>query len=123
VLNQDGKDRIAAVGSCSSSDFDLIFKRRVEIREIMKKTTNLGMQTDQACLTLREQQDHLQTRCHNADSVNDLPADQTQLTPRAKSTDGRWHRKLIVDSLTLKPSRPTLCPAAPTPSRAYITLR
>jgi twitching motility protein PilU len=77
IPRQDGKGRIASVEIMLNSPLisDLIFKGEVtEIKEIMKKSRNLGMQTfDQALFDLYE--NHLITyedALRNADSVNDL---------------------------------------------------
>lgn len=77
IPRQDGKGRIASVEIMLNSPLisDLIFKGEVtEIKEIMKKSRNMGMQTfDQALFDLYE--NHLITyedALRNADSVNDL---------------------------------------------------
>ena len=74
---QEGKGRVAAVEIMLNTPLisDLIFKGEVaEIKEIMKRSRELGMQTfDQALFDLYES--HLVTyedALRNADSVNDL---------------------------------------------------
>ncbi|HEY1104369.1 MAG TPA: PilT/PilU family type 4a pilus ATPase [Burkholderiaceae bacterium] len=77
IPRQDGKGRVAAVEIMLNSPLisDLIFKGDVtEIKEIMKKSRNLGMQTfDQALFDLYENhQITYEDALRNADSVNDL---------------------------------------------------
>ena len=77
VPKQDGKGRVAMVEIMLNSPLisDLIFKGEVsEIKEIMKKSRNLGMQTfDQALFDAFEaQQITYEDALRNADSVNDL---------------------------------------------------
>ncbi|MHB1199610.1 MAG: PilT/PilU family type 4a pilus ATPase [Polaromonas sp.] len=92
VPRQDGKGRFAAVEVMLNSPLisDLIFKGDVlEIKEIMKKSRNLGMQTfDQALF------DAFESNCvtyedalRNADSVNDLRLQIKLNSQRAKSQD------------------------------------
>ena len=74
---KDGKGRVAAVEVMLNSPLisDLIFKGEVhEIKEIMKKSRELGMQTfDQALFDLYEAgQIAYEDALRNADSVNDL---------------------------------------------------
>ncbi|HSV34692.1 MAG TPA: type IV pili twitching motility protein PilT, partial [Ramlibacter sp.] len=69
---------------------DLIFKGEVsEIKEVMKKSRNLGMQTfDQALFDMYE--NNLVTyedALRNADSVNDLRLQIKLNSQRAKSSD------------------------------------
>ena len=69
---------------------DLIFKGEVaEVKEVMKKSRNLGMQTfDQALFDLFEA--HVITyedALRNADSVNDLRLQIKLGSQRAKSSD------------------------------------
>ncbi|MES2183630.1 MAG: PilT/PilU family type 4a pilus ATPase [Pseudomonadota bacterium] len=87
---QDGKGRAAAVEILLNTPLisDLIFKGEVsEIKEIMKKSRNLGMQTfDQALFDLYEggivtYEDALR----NADSLNDLRLQIKLNSQRAKS--------------------------------------
>ena len=77
IPKQDGKGRAAAVEVMLNTPLisDLIFKGEVtEIKEIMKKSRNLGMQTfDQALFTLYEADAiTYEDALRNADSVNDL---------------------------------------------------
>ncbi len=77
IPKQDGKGRIAAVEIMINSPLisDLIFKGDVtEVKEIMKKSRNLGMQTfDQALFDLYESQAiTYEDALRNADSLNDL---------------------------------------------------
>jgi len=89
---QDSKGRVAAIEVMLNSPLisDLIFKGEVtEIKEIMKKSRNLGMQTfDQALFDLFES--NLVTyedALRNADSVNDLRLRIKLGSQRAKSLD------------------------------------
>ncbi len=77
VPRQDNKGRYAAVEIMLNSPLisDLIFKGDVaEIKEIMKKSTNIGMQTfDQALFNAFEENlISLEDALRNADSLNDL---------------------------------------------------
>jgi twitching motility protein PilU len=90
IPKQDGKGRVAAVEIMINSPLisDLIFKGEVaEIKEIMKKSTNLGMQTfDQSLFAAYEDgaityEDALR----NADSVNDLRLQIKLNSKRGKS--------------------------------------
>ncbi|WP_326541335.1 PilT/PilU family type 4a pilus ATPase [Pseudorhodoferax sp.] len=92
VPRQDGKGRIAAVEVLLNSPLiaDLIFKGEVaEIKEIMKKSRNLGMQTfDQALFDAFES--HLisyEDALRNADSLNDLRLQIKLNSQRARSND------------------------------------
>jgi twitching motility protein PilU len=92
VPKQDGKGRQAAVEIMLNSPLisDMIFKGEVtEIKEIMKKSRNLGMQTfDQSLYDAYE--DHLITyedALRNADSVNDLRLQIKLNSKRAKNLD------------------------------------
>ena len=89
---QDGKGRVAAVEVMLNTPLisDLVFKGEVaEIKEIMKKSRNLGMQTfDQSLFDLYEA--HLVTyedALRNADSVNDLRLQIKLGSQRAKRSD------------------------------------
>jgi twitching motility protein PilU len=89
---QDGKGRFAAVEVMLNSPLisDLIFKGDVlEIKEIMKKSRNLGMQTfDQALFDAFESnQITYEDALRNADSVNDLRLQIKLNSQRAKSVD------------------------------------
>ena len=69
---------------------DLIFKGEVsEIKEIMKKSRNLGMQTfDQALFDMYENNViTYEDALRNADSVNDLRLQIKLNSQRAKSSD------------------------------------
>lgn len=77
VPTEDGKGRVAAVEVLLNTPLisDLIFKGDVgEIKEIMKKSRNLGMQTfDQALFDLFEAHSiSFEDAVGNADSANDL---------------------------------------------------
>ncbi len=92
VPKQDGKGRQAAVEIMLNTPLisDLIFKGEIsEIKEIMKKSRNLGMQTfDQALFDAYE--NNLITyedALRNADSVNDLRLQIKLNSQRAKSQD------------------------------------
>ncbi|MBV8619918.1 MAG: PilT/PilU family type 4a pilus ATPase [Curvibacter sp.] len=92
VPKQDGKGRAAAVEVMLNTPLisDLIFKGEVsEVKEIMKKSRNLGMQTfDQSLFDLYEgsvitYEDALR----NADSLNDLRLQIKLNSQRARSQD------------------------------------
>ena len=92
IPKQDGKGRAAVVEIMLNTPLisDLIFKGDVsEIKEIMKKSRNLGMQTfDQALFDAFEA--HAITyedALRNADSVNDLRLQIKLNSKRAKSVD------------------------------------
>jgi len=92
IPKQDGKGRTAAVEIMLNSPLisDLIFKGDVtEIKEIMKKSRNLGMQTfDQALFDAFEaNQITYEDTLRNADSVNDLRLQIKLNSRRAKSSD------------------------------------
>lgn len=92
VPKQDSKGRLAAVEIMLNSPLisDLIFKGDVtEIKEIMKKSRNMGMQTfDQALFDAFESNHILyEDALRNADSVNDLRLQIKLYSQRAKSTD------------------------------------
>ena len=92
VPRQDSKGRFAAVEIMLNSPLisDLIFKGDVtEIKEIMKKSRNMGMQTfDQALFDAFETNHILyEDALRNADSVNDLRLQIKLYSQRAKSTD------------------------------------
>ena len=89
---QDGKGRAAAVEVMLNTPLisDMIFKGEVsDIKEVMKKSRNLGMQTfDQALFDLFEA--HVITyedALRNADSINDLRLQIKLNSQRARSTD------------------------------------
>ena len=92
IPKQDGKGRIAAVEVMLNSPLisDLIFKGDVsEIKEIMKKSRNLGMQTfDQALFDLYEASGiTYEDALRNADSLNDLRLQIKLHSQRAKTHD------------------------------------
>lgn len=89
---QDGKGRAAAIEIMLNTPLisDLIFKGEVaEIKEVMKKSRNLGMQTfDQALFDLFETYTISQEEAErNADSRNDLRLQIKLNSQRARSTD------------------------------------
>jgi twitching motility protein PilU len=92
VPKQDGKGRAAIVENLLNSPLisDLIFKGHVtEIKEIMKKSRNMGMQTfDQALFDAFEANSiNYEDALRNADSVNDLRLQIKLNSQRVKSTD------------------------------------
>ena len=92
VPRQDGQGRVAAVEVLLNSPLvsDLIFKGQVgEIKEAMKKSRNLGMQTfDQALFELFEAQAiSLEDALRHADSLNDLRLQIKLHSQRAGPTD------------------------------------
>jgi twitching motility protein PilU len=92
IPKQDGKGRIATVEVMLNSPLisDLILKGEVsEIKEIMKKSRNSGMQTfDQALFDAFESNlINYEEALRNADSVNDLRLQIKLNSKRAKSTD------------------------------------
>jgi twitching motility protein PilU len=77
ILRQEGKGRVAAVEILLNSPLvqDLIFKGEVhEIKEVMKRSREIGMQTfDQALFDLYEADlISYEDALRNADSLNDL---------------------------------------------------
>ncbi|APW40033.1 type IV pili twitching motility protein PilT [Rhodoferax koreense] len=92
VPKQDGKGRAAAVEILLNTPLisDLIFKGEVaEIRDIMKKSRNLGMQTfDQALFDAFENNViTYEDALRNADSLNDLRLQIKLNSQRAKTQD------------------------------------
>ncbi len=92
ISKQDGKGRAAVVEVMLNTPLisDLIFKGDVsEIKEIMKKSRNLGMQTfDQALFDAFESNlITYEDALRNADSVNDLRLQIKLNSQRAKSVD------------------------------------
>jgi twitching motility protein PilU len=92
IPKQDGKGRVAAVEVMLNSPLisDLIFKGDVsEIKEIMKKSRNAGMQTfDQALFDLYEANAiTYEDALRNADSLNDLRLQIKLYSQRAKTND------------------------------------
>jgi twitching motility protein PilU len=98
-----GRGRIAAVEVMINTPLlgDMIFKGQIpEIKELMKRSRELGMQTfDQALFDLYE--NNLVTyedALRNADSVNDLRLQIKLQSTRARSTDlaaGTEHLKVV----------------------------
>ncbi len=103
VPKQDGKGRFAAVEIMLNTPLisDLIFKGDVgEIKEIMKKSRNLGMQTfDQALFDgFENNKITFEDALRNADSVNDLRLQIKLNSQRAKSQDlsaGTEHMAIV----------------------------
>jgi twitching motility protein PilU len=103
VPKQDGKGRAAAVEIMLNSPLisDLIFKGEVsEIKEIMKKSRQAGMQTfDQALFDLYEANVvSYEDALRNADSLNDLRLQIKLNSQRAKSADlsaGTEHLSIV----------------------------
>jgi twitching motility protein PilU len=92
VPRQDSKGRFAAVEVMLNSPLisNLIFKGDVnEIKEIMKKSRNMGMQTFDQSLFDAFEGNHIlyEDALRNADSVNDLRLQIKLYSQRAKSTD------------------------------------
>ncbi len=92
IPKQDGKGRVAAVEVLINSPLisDLIFKGEVsEVKEIMKKSRQAGMQTfDQALFDLYESNAiTYEDALRNADSLNDLRLQIKLNSQRGKSTD------------------------------------
>ncbi|RGE45722.1 PilT/PilU family type 4a pilus ATPase [Comamonas testosteroni] len=89
---QDAKGRVAAIEVMLNSPLiaDLIFKGEVaEIKEVMKKSRNIGMQTfDQALFDLFESNlITYEDALRNADSVNDLRLQIKLNSQRARTSD------------------------------------
>ena len=92
ISKQNSKGRVAAVEVLLNSPLisDLIFKGDVtEIKEVMKKSRELGMQTfDQAIYDLYESnQVTYEDAMRNADSVNDLRLQIKLNSKRGKASD------------------------------------
>ena len=100
---QEGKGRVAAVEILLNTPLiaDMIFKGEVgEIKEIMKKSRELGMQTfDQALYDLFEGNDiTYEDALRNADSVNDLRLQIKLNSQRARNQDlgaGTEHMRIV----------------------------
>ncbi len=100
---QEGKGRAAAVEILLNTPLisDMIFKGEVgEIKEIMKKSREQGMQTfDQALFDLYENNDiTYEDALRNADSVNDLRLQIKLNSQRARNSDlssGTEHFKIV----------------------------
>jgi len=89
---QEGRGRVAAVEVLLATPLvsDLIFKGEVtEIKELMKRSRELGMQTfDQALFDLYESNDvSYEDALRNADSVNDLRLQIKLHSRRSRNTD------------------------------------
>jgi len=103
IPTEDGRGRVAAVEILLNTPLiaDLILKGEVgEIKEIMKKSRNLGMQTfDQALFDLFENhQISFDDAIRNADSANDLRLQIKLNSQRARSSDlsaGTEHMAII----------------------------
>ncbi|HWH73449.1 MAG TPA: PilT/PilU family type 4a pilus ATPase [Methylibium sp.] len=103
VPRQEGKGRVAAIEILINSPLisDLIFKGEVgEIKEIMKRSRELGMQTfDQSLFDLYEgQQVTYEDALRNADSVNDLRLQIKLNSNRARNADltaGTEHMTIV----------------------------
>ncbi|MDE2396104.1 MAG: PilT/PilU family type 4a pilus ATPase [Burkholderiales bacterium] len=100
---QEGRGRIAAVEILLNTPLvsDMIFKGEVgEIKELMKRSRELGMQTfDQALFDLYEANAiTYEDALRNADSVNDLRLQIKLNSKRARNTDlaaGTEHMKVV----------------------------
>jgi twitching motility protein PilU len=100
---EEGRGRAAAVEIMLNSPLisDLIFKGEVtEIKEIMKKSREMGMQTfDQALFDLFESHTvTMEDALRNADSVNDLRLQFKLNSKRARNTDlsaGTEHLSIV----------------------------
>ncbi len=100
---QEGKGRVAAVEIMLNSPLisDLIFKGEVaEIKEIMKRSREQGMQTfDQSLFDLYEARSvTYEDAIRNADSVNDLRLQIKLNSQRARNTDlaaGTEHMSIV----------------------------
>jgi len=103
VPKQSGKGRTAVVEIMLNTPLiaDLVFKGEVsEIKEIMKKSRNLGMQTfDQALFDAYEAETiKYEDALRNADSVNDLRLQIKLNSKRSKSQDlaaGTEHYSIV----------------------------
>src|ERR1700712_6144109 len=103
IPREVGKGRIAAMEIMLNSPLisDLIFKGDVhEIKEIMKKSRELGMQTfDQSLSALYESQPvTFEDALRNADSVNDLRLQIKLHSQRSRSSDlnaGTEHMQIV----------------------------
>ncbi|MDO8771695.1 MAG: PilT/PilU family type 4a pilus ATPase [Burkholderiaceae bacterium] len=103
IPKEDGKGRTAAIEIMLNTPLvsDLIFKGEVtEIKEIMKKSRNLGMQTfDQALFDAYESHTiSYEDALRNADSVNDLRLQIKLSSTRGKSknlAEGTEHFSVV----------------------------
>ena len=92
IPRQDSKGRVAAVEIMLNSPLisDMIFKGEVnDIKEVMKKSRNMGMQTFDQALFDAFEGNHItyEDALRNADSVNDLRLQIKLYSQRAKSSD------------------------------------
>ncbi|MDE2502262.1 MAG: Flp pilus assembly complex ATPase component TadA, partial [Burkholderiales bacterium] len=103
MAREQGRGRIAAVEIMLNTPLvgDMIFKGEVsEIKELMKRSRELGMQTfDQALFDLYEQR-HIsyEDALRNADSVNDLRLQIKLQSVRARTNDlsaGTEHMRVV----------------------------
>ena len=102
---QEGRGRVAAVEILINTPLvsDMIFKGEVgEIKELMKRSGELGMQTfDQALFNLYEaNMVTLEDALRNADSVNDLRLQIKLKSQRARNPDlaaGTEHMAIVGD--------------------------
>ena len=102
---QEGRGRVAAVEILLNTPLisDMIFKGEVgEIKELMKRSRELGMQTfDQALFDLYESDSvTLEDALRNADSVNDLRLQIKLKSQRARNPDlaaGTEHMAIVGD--------------------------
>jgi twitching motility protein PilU len=105
LARQEGRGRVAAVEIMLNTPLvsDLIFKGEVgEIKELMKRSGELGMQTfDQALFDLYEANlVTLDDALRNADSVNDLRLQIKLKSQRARNPDlaaGTEHLQIVGD--------------------------
>lgn len=115
---EEGRGRVAAVEVLLNTPLisDLIFKGEVtEIKELMKRSRELGMQTfDQALFDLYERGDiSYEDALRNADSVNDLRLQIKLNSQRSRNTDlsaGTEHMSIVgltPESLGEAPKRRT----------------
>ena len=103
IPHQDGKGRHAVFEVMLNSPLisDLIFKGDVlEIKEIMKKSRNMGMQTFDQALFDAFESNHIsyEDALRNADSVNDLRLQIKLNSQRAKTQDlaaGTEHMAIV----------------------------
>jgi twitching motility protein PilU len=92
IPRQDGKGRVAVVEVLLNSPLisDMIFKGEVsEIKEIMKKSRNLGMQTFDQALYDAYEADLItyEDALRNAESLNDVRLQIKLNSQRGRSTD------------------------------------
>ena len=124
---QEGKGRVAAVEVMLNSPLisDLIFKGEVaEIKEIMKRSRELGMQTfDQSLFDLYESNlVTLEDALRNADSLTDLRLTIKLNSQRARNRDLSAGTEPDFEDLRITSSLRTGCPAA-LASSARLTMR